>query len=276
MKDSSKTIILEVNGITKSFDGELHNSKLEVMKELNFSVNHGEVFSILGPNGSGKTTIVNIIAGLLKQDAGYVEFDGHRVVGPSRERTVVFQNLALFPWRTCKGNILFALKASARERTENRDERKTPDDGVLEYLKIADLINFADAYPIDLSGGMKQRLALTRALAVSPKLILMDEPFASFDPLVRESSQETILNLLSHTSTTVLLVTHDLDEAIFMSDRILVLSERPARIKEIIHVPFERPRISKIRKDVRFHELRTYIWDLLRSSQEVKKTSTSS
>jgi NitT/TauT family transport system ATP-binding protein len=104
----------------------------------------------------------------------------------------------------------------------------------------------------------------------------MDEPFASFDPLVRESSQETILNLLSHSSTTVLLVTHDLDEAIFMSDRILVLSERPARIKEIIHVPFERPRISKIRKDVRFHELRTYIWDLLRSSQEVKKTSTSS
>ena len=132
-------------------------------------------------------------------------------------------------------------------------------------MKEANLDKFSDTYPIDLSGGMKQRLALARALAVSPELILMDEPFASFDPLVRVTTQETILELLANRSVTVLFVTHDLDEAIFMSDRILVLSERPGRIKNIVDVKLPRPRIADMRRSQAFNELRTYLWDLLRS-----------
>ncbi len=257
--------ILDVKNASMSFEGEVAGAKLEVLRDINFSVNTGEVFSILGPNGSGKTTIINIIAGLLRPETGSVEFDGRQVSEPSHERTVVFQSFALFPWRTCKGNILFALEASADKSASNHGRNISQNSLSLDYLKNAGLSDFADTYPADISGGMKQRLALARALAASPKLILMDEPFASFDPLVRESSQETILQLLSNRSATILLVTHDLDEAIFMSDRILVLSERPGRIKEIVEVHLERPRVSVMRKDKRFHELRSHLWERLRS-----------
>jgi NitT/TauT family transport system ATP-binding protein len=257
--------ILNVKNISMSFEGEVAGAKLEVLRDITFSVNPGEVFSILGPNGSGKTTIINIIAGLLKPERGYVEFLRGQVSEPSHERTVVFQSFALFPWRTCKGNIAFALQASSNQTVSTEGRSISQSSLPLDYLKNAGLSQFADTYPADLSGGMKQRLALARALAASPRLILMDEPFASFDPLVRESSQETILHLLSQRSTTILLVTHDLDEAIFMSDRILVLSERPGRIKEIVDVHLERPRVSGIRKDRRFHELRSHLWERLRS-----------
>jgi NitT/TauT family transport system ATP-binding protein len=257
-----------------SFEGENHNAKLEVLQEINFFVNPSEVFSILGPNGSGKTTLVNIIAGLLRPVSGEVKFMGEAVCEPSHERTVVFQNFALFPWRTCKGNILFAMKASKNSKLKSQNSSDIDSSTHLNYLQIAGIADFANTYPVELSGGMKQRLALARALAASPNLILMDEPFASFDPLVREKSQETILNLLSNRSATVLLVTHDLDEAIFMSDRILVLSERPGRIKGIIHIPFVRPRVSQIRKDSKFHELRTTLWELLREPVKEQKELT--
>lgn len=271
-----KEPILNVKNVSMSFEGEVAGTKLEVLRDIDFSVNPGEVFSILGPNGSGKTTIINIIAGLLRPETGFVEFQGKPVEEPSHERTVVFQSFALFPWRTCKGNILFALKAAANRKASKEGLLTSQNSSPIDYLKNAGLSDFADTYPADLSGGMKQRLALARALAASPKLILMDEPFASFDPLVRESSQETILQLLSNRSATILLVTHDLDEAIFMSDRILVLSERPGRVKEIVEVHLDRPRVSGMRKDKRFHELRSHLWERLRSPISEHKVSLNS
>lgn len=159
---------------------------------------------------------------------------------------------------------MFALKASVCEQGKSWQTYEKRNRLTAHFLKEANLSEFADTYPSDLSGGMKQRLALVRALAVSPRLILMDEPFASFDPVVREKSQETILDLLSNRSTTILLVTHDLDEAIFMADRILVLSKRPGRTKDIINVDLPRPRIPEMRKSQYFHELRTRLWELLR------------
>ena len=260
--ESKREPILAVNNLSKSFQGQASEEKLDVIKNVSFIVNPYEVFSILGPNGSGKTTIINIIAGLLGPDGGSVEFMGNKVETPSHQRTVVFQNFALFPWRTCSGNIMFALNASKEGTTHQTYAERSK--LTAHFLKEANLSEFADTYPSDLSGGMKQRLALVRALAVSPRLILMDEPFASFDPVVREKSQETILDLLSNRSTTILLVTHDLDEAIFMSDRILVLSKRPGRTKDIIEVDLPRPRLPEMRKSQPFHELRTRLWELLR------------
>ncbi len=222
--ECKQSSVLVVNNISKSFQSQVPGEKLEVLKNISFNVHAQEVFSILGPNGSGKTTIINIVAGLLKPDTGDINFLGKNVDSPSHQRTVVFQSFALFPWRTCLDNVLLALEASACEENKNHNTYIARNKKAKHFLRIANLNEFADTYPIDLSGGMKQRLALVRALAVSPSLILMDEPFASFDPIVREKSQETILDLLSNRSATILLVTHDLDEAIFMSDRILVLS----------------------------------------------------
>lgn len=257
--------VLVVDDVSISFPGQIPGERLEVLRNIAFNIKAHEVFSILGPNGSGKTTIIKIIAGLLKPDNGNVAFMGRQIYSPSCQRTVVFQNFALFPWQTCRENILFALKASACEISKKCKTSLERIELTTQLLKEANLDKFSDTYPIDLSGGMKQRLALARALAVSPELILMDEPFASFDPLVRVTTQETILELLANRSVTVLFVTHDLDEAIFMSDRILVLSERPGRIKNIVDVKLPRPRIADMRRSQAFNELRTYLWDLLRS-----------
>jgi NitT/TauT family transport system ATP-binding protein len=261
-------VLLDVRDLCLAFDGGPDGARLEVLDRISFSVRPGEVFAIVGPNGSGKTTIVNVIAGLLAPSTGSVRFLGDMVQGPSHQRTVVFQSLALFPWRTCEGNIAFALDAASSEQSGAPAPFSAPSDARLtgrDLLAASGLSGFADSYPSELSGGMKQRLALARALAVSPQLMLMDEPFASFDPIVRERSQDAMLELLAHEPTTIVLVTHDIDEAIFMSDRVLVLTERPARTKAIITVNLERPRLPEMRTDRRFQELRAEIWELLRA-----------
>jgi len=263
-KIDTPKILLEVNYVSKSFPGQSLEDKLEVTKDISFNINSQEVFAILGPNGCGKTTIVKIIAGLITPDNGTVIFDSEKVTSTSNERTVVFQNYALFPWKTSKGNIRFSLESSFKNCKDENYTSENIDILVNKYLGEANLNEFAETYPFDLSGGMKQRLALARALAASPKLILMDEPFASFDPIIREKSQETILQLLQNRNITILLVTHDLDEAIFMSDRILVLSKRPSKIKEIIKIDLPNPRTSEMRKSKYFHDVRTHIWELLR------------
>jgi NitT/TauT family transport system ATP-binding protein len=258
LADVKTPAILEVSGVFKSFPhsghGEVSDS-LSVLSNITFSVNKGEVFSVIGPNGCGKTTLIRLIAGLLPADAGLLRFGEEPITGPGRERTVVFQDFALFPWRTTIGNVRFALQCGA-DGSSDRNEKAR------DLLHTAGLDDFLRTYPPDLSGGMRQRLALTRALAVEPELVLMDEPFASFDPHIREQSQEAILSLLAAKAVTVLLVTHDLDEAIFMSHRILVLSGRPARIKKMLTVPFvDRP--SAIRKSETFHAIRSELWELL-------------
>jgi NitT/TauT family transport system ATP-binding protein len=250
--------LLSVSGLFKSYPIQQGRGveNLDVLKEITFTVNHGEVFTIVGPNGSGKTTLIRLIAGLEKPDEGTIQFRGQTVESPSRERTVIFQDFALFPWRTASGNIQFALDASGAS-AERRKE-------ITALLDEAGLRQFGNAYPADLSGGMKQRLAVVRALATKPTLILMDEPFASLDPLVRERSQEAILSLLEAKPVTVVLVTHDLDEAIFMSNRVLVLSPRPGRMKKIVPITLPSDRNAETRKTPEFHAIRNELWDILR------------
>ena len=248
--------LLKVEHISKVFHGKNEKDEVKVFTDISFSISKGEVVSIIGPNGCGKSTIINIIAGLLNSDDGKVSFENKVVSSTSSERTVVFQNFALFPWMTASENIEFAIEAS-----------ETSNSGLNAhgYLIQAGLEGFAESYPFQLSGGMKQRLAIMRAIAAQPKLILMDEPFASFDPLVRNSSQETILQLLrNQNNTTVLIVTHDIDEAIFMSDKILILSKRPAVLKEIVSVDLQRPRNDSMRLTEQFTSKRNYLWNLLR------------
>lgn len=260
----TKAALLEVRGVSKSFPGQNGNDSLSVLQDISFDVRPNEVFTVIGPNGSGKTTLLRILAGLMQAD-GSILFRGKKVDGPSWQRTVIFQDFALFPWLTAAGNVDFAHRASLHAERNGDANRLNPGNQTEALLQLAGLQSFQDTYPADLSGGMRQRLAMARALAVEPDLILMDEPFASFDPLVREESQQTILSLLRQKPVTVLLVTHDLDEAIFMSDRILVLSQRPGRAKTIIKINFPHPRSPSVRRSEEFQRLRTDLWEIFRS-----------
>ena len=259
MHHENELSLLTVSNVFKSYtiQEDRGSATLNVLKNIDFTVNQGEIFTIVGPNGSGKTTLIRLLAGLEKPDSGTITFQGQTVTAPNRNRTVIFQDFALFPWKTTSGNIDFAFSASGVVNT-NRQEKITS------LLDEAGIVQFSHVYPMDLSGGMKQRLAVVRALAVKPTLILMDEPFASLDPLVRERSQEAILTLLAKKPVTVVLVTHDLDEAIFMSNRILVLSPRPGRMKKTITVNLPPERNDEIRKSPEFHTIRNQVWDILR------------
>ena len=248
--------LLEVLNISKTFPLQ-GRERLQVLRDIGFTVDRGEVFTIIGPNGCGKSTIVRLVAGLLQPDSGVVRFQGRPVTAPGRGAPVIFQDFALFPWYTAKGNIQFALDSSSS--TQDRDAETAA------LLHQAGLTQFGRAYPADLSGGMRQKLALVRGLAVRPDLILMDEPFASLDPLVREKSQESILFVLASRPATVLLVTHDLDEAIFMSTHILVLSPRPGQMKRLVTVDLPKKRNAETRKMPEFHAMRSELLGLLRA-----------
>ncbi|MCI0620140.1 MAG: ATP-binding cassette domain-containing protein [Acidobacteria bacterium] len=251
--------VLTVSSVCKSYPIQEGQSvgTLEILKNIDFFVKRGEVFTIVGPNGSGKTTLIRLLAGLETPDSGIISCQEQSVAGPDRNRTVIFQDFALFPWRTAAGNIDFALSGSAAVNGDRQAH-------VAKLLDEAGLARFGESYPAELSGGMKQRLALVRALAVKPTLILMDEPFASLDPLVRQSSQEAILSLLAAKPVTVVLVTHDLDEAIFMSNRVLVLSPRPGRIKKVVPIDLPAKRNADTRKSPEFNRIRNELWDILR------------
>lgn len=255
---------LRVEGLCKSFDRGSVRQGLRVLDGLSFEVHRGEIVCIAGPNGSGKTTLLNIVAGLLSADQGTAYFNEAPVRGTSYERAMVFQDLALFPWLTARGNVEFAVRASSTTGRSSGIVRKRASAA----LQSAKLDAFGDSYPTELSGGMKQRLALLRSLAIRPKLLLLDEPFSSLDPLVREESRKIIFDLLSMNSVTVLMVTQDLEEAVFMADRVIVLSDRPARIKGKVQVPLPRPRVSSMRQTPDFIETYLQVRELFFASSQ--------
>lgn len=252
--------VLEVRNVTKSFDLDGQPQALTVLDGISFSIMRHEIVCVIGPNGSGKTTLLRIVAGVMTSDSGEVLFEGRYVEGTDVRKTLVFQDFALFPWLTCRENAAFGI---AHLDSDDRVRR------VDTLLRDAGLWDFRDAYPADLSQGMRQRLAIARALAPSPSLLLMDEPFASLDPLVRARSQTVILDLMSARSTTVLLVTHDLDEAIAMADRIIVLTGRPTKVVTSIAVP---PSAKRDRNGTQFLTLRAQLWDLLGGTPSVTPT----
>jgi len=205
-----------------------------VFNNLQFSIMSGEFVSVIGPSGCGKSTLLSIAAGLEEANSGVVYVDDKPVRGPGLDRGVVFQEFALFPWLTVRGNISFGLKSKGVSRAEVRSRAD-------KYVELVGLSKFADYYPNRLSGGMRQRVGLGRALAIEPSVLLMDEPFGALDALTRENMQLALSHIWQQTRKTVLFITHDIDEAVFLSDRVLVLNDTPSRI--VCELKIDLPRV---------------------------------
>ena len=256
--------IVTIQGVSKSFQKTVKNSSTEIqaLTDVNLSVRENEFVSIIGPSGCGKTTLLKMIDGLLPYDSGEILIAGRKVTGPGPERAVVFQTFALLPWRTVLANVEFSLEL----RHVPRDQRA---ETAREYIRRVGLAEFENHYPHELSGGMQQRAGLARALAVNPMILLMDEPFGSVDAQTRQLLQEELLQLWQREQKTVIFVTHSMDEAVYLSDRVVVMTPRPGRVAEILDVPLPRPRVADhVRRDSRFVDLTNYIWDSLKKAME--------
>jgi NitT/TauT family transport system ATP-binding protein len=238
---------------------------MRVVDGVNLDVRQGEFVSIIGPSGCGKTTLMNMVGGFVKPTSGVVLLDNSPVVGPGPDRGVIFQEYGVFPWLTVRGNVEFGLRLAA-------NAKHAPRRGAIvdRYLQLMGLADFADHYPKHLSGGMRQRLALARAYAVQPEFLLMDEPFGALDAQTRSAMQDLLLHVLATEGKTVLLITHSVDEAIYLSSRIVVVTARPARVRTIIDVPFAYPRHESIHEDHRFAELRAQIRALVMEEYEAQ------
>ncbi|MCW5674671.1 MAG: ABC transporter ATP-binding protein [Xanthobacteraceae bacterium] len=231
---------------------------VKVVDNVSYEIGNGEFVSIIGPSGCGKTTMMNMVAGFLQPTSGRVLVDGELVKGPGPDRGVIFQEYGVFPWLTVRENIAFGLTLSA-----NRKAKATRDEICNRYMKLMGLGDFADAYPKMLSGGMRQRLAIARAYAVKPQFLLMDEPFGALDAQTRAHMQDLLLQALQTEGKTVMLITHSVEEAVYMSSRIVVMTARPTRIREIIEVPFPYPRDPSLHEDPLFGQLRSRVRSLV-------------
>lgn len=222
---------LDICNVTKTFNSE--EGEIKALKDVNLRVNCCEFLCIIGPSGCGKTTLLRLIAGLDYPSSGEIILGGARVSGPSPDRGMVFQEFSLFPWRTVLKNVEFGLEVRGVQ-----DRRKIAE----QYLELVGLQGFENCYPHELSGGMKQRVAIARALATNPSILLMDEPFGSVDAQTRNLLQEELLEIWRRTEKTILFVTHSVDEAVYLADRVAVMSARPGRIIECIKIDIPRPR----------------------------------
>ena len=241
------------------------NGPMRVVDGVSLDVRQGEFVSIIGPSGCGKTTLLNMVGGFVRPTRGRVLLDDAPIEGPGPDRGVIFQEYGVFPWLTVRGNIEFGLRlaaarVSAPQRTEIVDR----------YMALMGLADFADHHPKHLSGGMRQRLALARAYAVKPEFLLMDEPFGALDAQTRTAMQDLLLHVLATEGKTVLLVTHSVDEAIYLSSRIVVVTARPARVRTVIDVPFGYPRDEAVHEDPRFALLRAHIRTLVMKEYEAQ------
>jgi NitT/TauT family transport system ATP-binding protein len=246
--------LLRALGVGHAFGGQ-QGTGLVALERIDLQVADGELLAVLGPSGCGKSTFLQTLAGLIVPTSGQVVLSGRRVQGPPPDVVYLFQqyNKSLFPWRTVAGNVAFALRRSKRRRLA-RTERRA---GCRHYLQMVGLSGFEDHYPWQLSGGMQQRVAIARALAAEPAVLLMDEPFSAVDALTRMELQALILDIWRKTKLTVVLVTHDVDEAVFLSQRIAVLSHRPATVSKIVETGLPYPReMVETRELPRFLELR--------------------
>jgi len=247
--------LIEVDGFDLSY--ESIDGSVEAVRDVSIRVNPGEFVSIIGPSGCGKSTLLNAVAGFLKPTRGSVCVDGEPVEGPSADRGMVFQQYSLFPWKTVRGNVEFGLKMKGRDRHSREAAART-------LLGLAGLQQFENHYPDRLSGGMKQRVGIVRALATGPKVLLLDEPFGALDAQTRVIMQQILTNMWQRLKISVLFVTHDIDEAIFLSDRVYCMTARPGTIKAEIMVPLERPRQPAMMMSSEFLALRRGLMSLIR------------
>ncbi|MFE3229093.1 ABC transporter ATP-binding protein [Nocardia sp. NPDC059228] len=253
---SSATVKLALTGVSKEFAVRGEQESFTALADISVDVRDGEFLVLVGPSGSGKSTLLDLLGGLGKPTSGQILLDGAPVTGPGLDRGIVFQQYALLPWRTARANIEFGLEAKGIRRRERREVAE-------HYLELVGLAGFGNRYPHELSGGMKQRVAIARSLAFDPEVLLMDEPFAALDAQTRESLQDELLRIWRATGKTVLFITHGIDEAVYLGQRVAVLTSRPGRIKAVVDIDLDRAGDPDIRSSERFRELRHHVWSLL-------------
>jgi ABC-type nitrate/sulfonate/bicarbonate transport system ATPase subunit len=252
--------VITVEGLHKTFTGQDGADRVVAIQNLNLEIRDGEFMTVIGPSGCGKTTLLRIVAGLETADSGQILVDGKPVTGPGPERAMVFQSFALLPWASVLDNVTFGAEMRGIPK-DVRDRRAR------ELIKLVGLGGFEHRLPKQLSGGMQQRVGLARALAVDPSILLMDEPFGSLDEQTRRLLQEQLIHIWEADRKTVLFITHSMEEAVLLADRLVLLSPRPGRVEEIIDVNLPRPRGPDSEKSATFVEIKEHVWTRLRAMQ---------
>src|ERR1700746_3105992 len=254
---------LEAQDVRLEYFQPRTNTRLVALDGVDLKIVDGEFVSIVGPSGCGKTTFLSVVDGLVAASAGRLLVDGGAVTKPGPDRAVLFQDASLLPWRTVLNNVRYGLEClnvGAREAKERASH----------FIEMVGLRGFEHHYPYELSGGMQQRVNLARALVMDPQILLMDEPFAALDAQTRELMQEELLGIWTQAGKTVLFITHQIDEAIYLSDRVVVFSGRPGKVKDSIAVDIERPRPTGVKRQARFHALEDRIWGLIDEDVKTK------
>ena len=252
--------VIVSKGLTVGYKLHRERKRLTALRNIDLTIDAGEFVVLVGPSGCGKTTFINAIAGLVEPWEGSIEVNGSPVTGPGPDRAMVFQDYALMPWRTVESNIRMPFEFQELGLTKPQiDER------VRRYVDMVDLTGFEKSFPYELSGGMKQRVGIARAMVSEPDILLADEPFAAIDAMTREAMQGELERLVAKTGQTVVFITHSIDEAITLGDRIVVISYRPGQIKEVVDVNLPRPRFDHDVKSLpEYSELRDHIWSLVK------------
>lgn len=247
---------IKAQNITLSFKSK-NRDAVTALDRFELEIRKGEFVSVVGPSGCGKSTFLNILLGLIKPDSGEMQINGKPIVGPSQERAMVFQEFGLLPWRTVAANIELGLELKGIPAAQRATRAG-------ELIKLVGLKDFALHYPHELSGGMKQRVGLARALATDPEVLLMDEPFAALDAQTRDLMQAELLQIWERTKKTVLFVTHSIEEAAYLSDRVIIMTARPGRTKDMLEIELPRPRDYEMRLTAEFNEIKSRIWAILK------------
>lgn len=263
LKPEESKIKLKIDDVCKVFN--TRNGEMVALDHVSLDIKENEFITVVGPSGCGKSTLLNIIAGLLSPSSGKVYCNGKEVVGTGTDRGVVFQQYALFPWLSVKKNVMFALEMRGIKKQEAEKE-------AMKYLEMVDLVKFANHYPKELSGGMKQRVAIARAYAANPEVLLMDEPFGALDAQTRTQLQSELIATWEREQKTCFFITHDVDEAIMLGQKVIIMSARPGRIKEIVDVNIPHPRTQETKMSPEFLELKNRIWaEVYKEYLEVRK-----
>ena len=263
MAGEARNLKVRIDHVYKIYD--TRSGPMEALHDVSLDIYENEFICVVGPSGCGKSTLLNIIAGLQAPSQGKAYCNDHEITGTGTERGVVFQQYALFPWLTVKKNVIFALNMRGIKGKQAEDE-------AMVYLRKVDLEKFADHFPKELSGGMKQRVAIARAYAANPEVLLMDEPFGALDAQTRTQLQTELLETWEKDQKTCFFITHDVDEAILLAEKVIIMSARPGRIKEIVPVDIPYPRNQETKLTPRFMELRNHIWEqVYKEYLEVRK-----
>jgi NitT/TauT family transport system ATP-binding protein len=253
--------MIEIKGLKKRFTGRGSNDDgVLALDGVDLTVKDNEFLTVIGPSGCGKTTLLRVIAGLIPADEGQVHVNGKAVVGPGPDRAVVFQSFALLPWADVLTNVTFGLRLQGMPKAD-REERG------MHFVQLVGLSGFERRLPKELSGGMQQRVGLARALAVDPDILLMDEPFGALDEQTRRLLQEQLLEIWEKTRKTVVFITHSMEEAVLLADRLVLMSRRPGRIQQILNVPLARPRSGAVERSQAFVDIKENVWEHLRRMQ---------